>query len=66
MSKSRRNVTDKRHGKAYELIGKMGFTITYLTVEEWRQLGLKPLRRGTTAIVDMQVSGVPKAKKRKG
>jgi hypothetical protein len=64
MSK-RRNVTVTRAGDGwYHLNGIMGHEVRTFSTEDWRQLGLKPLRRGTTAVVDMQVSGVPK--KRKG
>ena len=63
-SKPRRNVTVKRGKDAgdYFLYGISSAFIGELSAAEWKDLGLKPLRKGETCRLDLQASGIPKRK----
>ena len=64
--KSRKNVTATRDSVGlYFLSGIDGKCALIVDGETWRQLGLKKLAKGVTALVDLQVSGLPKKKKPK-
>ena len=66
---NRKNVTATRDSVGgYVLSGVDGECAVYLTADVWRKLGLRPLAKGVTALVDLQVSGVkrkPKTKRSK-
>lgn len=65
MSKSRKNVWVMRNEDGdYDLIGKSGDYVISILSDDWRALGLRPLRKGQEAMIDLQVSGVPKKRKR--
>ena len=62
---ARKNIlTVRMQDGVYDLKGKSGFHVLFLSSGEWRDLGLKPLRKGQEVMVDLQVSGVPKKKKK--
>ena len=63
---TRKNVTATRDSVGgYVLSGIDGECAVYLAADVWRKLGLKPLAKGVTAIIDMQISGVPRKPKTK-
>ena len=63
---SRKNVWVIRNKNGnYVLMGKSGDHVVSIGPDDWRALGLRPLRKGQEAMIDLQVSGLPKAKKRK-
>ena len=65
-SKPRKNVTATRDSVGgYVLSGIDGTCAVYLTADVWHRLGLKPLAKGVTALVDLQVSGIPRKQKTK-
>ena len=66
-TKSRKNVTATRDSVSglYLLSGIDGQCAVYLSTGVWRKLGLRPLAKGVTALVDLQVSGIPRKPKTK-
>lgn len=65
---SRRNVTVERDSgewAGYRILGKSGKLVAQLSSLEWKDLGLKPLRKGQSCRLDLQASGIPKKRKAK-
>lgn len=61
---SRKNVWVIRNkAGTYDLMGKSGDHVVSIGPDDWRALGLRPLRKGQEAMIDLQVSGVPKKRK---
>lgn len=66
MKAKRKNVKVERVPAGFYRLYARERCVVAIMADQWKDLGLKPLRKGQTATIDLQVSGLPKKRGGKG